>query len=150
MEVENQYLCASSSGKTVTEMTFTVDQATVSPSKPSKSSSEHIQNPLGRALLSAVATEHISLLSHDVSVMVKKETEIKTRSRKEFLSSSLNWTVSKQQCLLNCSSKGGWNYTKAKRQRECTRASLGSLRLHNWFLPALQMCTISNGKKERS
>ena len=93
MEVENQYLCASSSGKTVTEMTFTVDQATASPSKPSKSTSEHIQNPLGRAFLSAVATEHISLLSHDGSVMVKKETEIKTSNRKR---------VSKQFIKLNC------------------------------------------------
>lgn len=56
-------------------MAFTVDQVTASPSKPSKSTNEHIQNPLGRAFLSAVAIEHISLLSHNGRVMVQKETD---------------------------------------------------------------------------
>lgn len=48
--------------------------------------------------------------------MVKRETEIKTSNRKGFLSSSLNGTVSKQQCLLNCASEGGRSYAKAERE----------------------------------
>lgn len=48
---------------TVTGVARTVDQVTASLSKPSESTSEHIQNPLGRAFLSAVAIEYISLLS---------------------------------------------------------------------------------------
>lgn len=72
---ENQYLRSSSSSKTVTKVAFTLDPVTVSPSQPSKRTSEHIQNPLGRAFLSAVAIEYISLLSHNGSAMVKKEAD---------------------------------------------------------------------------
>ena len=78
--------------------------------------------------------------------MAKKGTEIKTSNRKRFLSSSLSGNVSEQQCLLNCSSKGAETMQKL---RQSTRASLVSLRLHNWLLPAFQTCTIPTGKKRK-
>lgn len=77
--------------------------------------------------------------------MAKKGTEIKTSNRKRFLSSSLSGNVSEQQCLLNCSSKGAETMQKL---RQSTRASLVSLRLQNWLLPAFQTCTISKGEKK--
>lgn len=71
--------------------------------------------------------------------MVKRETEIKTSNRKGFLSSSLNGTVSKQQCLLNCASEGGRSHAKAEREKQgivrltqsAQLASASSLDMHN-------------------
>lgn len=73
MEVKNLYFSTSRSSKSVSTMALTVDQVTALPSKPSESTSKH--NPLGWGFLSAVAIEHISLLSHKGSVMAKKETD---------------------------------------------------------------------------
>jgi hypothetical protein len=41
------------------------------------------RNPLGRTFLLADAIEHILLLSHNGSAMLKKETEIKKKKNKE-------------------------------------------------------------------
>lgn len=64
---------------------MTVDQVTATSSKHSRSTSQHSQNLQVRAVLLAADTEHISHLSHNGSVTVKKEIQIfKSKQWKDF------------------------------------------------------------------
>lgn len=51
--VQNQYLSASSSGKTVIMIVFTVDQVTLFHPKATKNTSKHTQHPFGKSFPSA-------------------------------------------------------------------------------------------------
>lgn len=98
IQVENQYLNASSSCKAVTQIVISVGQVTESLCKPCKSTSKRTQKPLGKAFLLALAIGHISLLSHNESGIVKETEVTKRKKPQERISEqSLNVTISKQQ-----------------------------------------------------